>query len=1352
MQILLQSKLLRLFKSIYTTIPVVEVVVGLKMSGFVNRVLKLFKTYSLPKLSVERSTDGKQITKPGLPASIWLSSILLNMLGLALPLCILQVYDRILPNNAGETLFFLMLALLGVIVLDTIIKIFRSKLLLWQAASFTQSISSEAFRRIMNAPPSTIEATSLSVHMNRLSAQTSLGDFYAGPGRLLIIDLPAALFYLWIMYLIGGPIIVVPICLLGIFMLVTSRQTKELRDIVLLRSEQNNKKYDFVIEALQGIHTVKSMAMEALMLRRFERLQKQVARLCHRSILMSNAAQNTGALYANLSTIFIVSIGAALVIKGDLSIGVVAACTLLSGQLIQPIIRGLSIWTEFQGVKHNFDESRKIFELEKAPAENLNLPSCNGDLSLKEVTYIDEGFGRPVIEEMSLSCGKGIVTGIHITDATERSSLVQLLCGYEKPNSGHIFIDDLDFALDENRGLKKHIAYVGASPSTFKGTIMENLTMFEQRSDSHAARRASELLGLEQDIHSLPDGYDTMLGEGVYEQLPKPVLQLITLARAISSSPKILVLDNITKTFDRQSFGKFLDGVQKLKKNMTIILISEDESMLKAADVKYQVWGGQLLEENDEIFEGETVSFDKIKTNDSESSNSSVEFQIETDTLPDDEDNPVHDQLKKLELEFGLNEQNGKEEELPAAQLCLDPLLMALGWNGVERHLFEALPHFDKIETIEDLRGVLVRLNYNTAPVQTSINAIKPELMPCLFVSSGIIYVLLGYEEDGSLSAFDSNTQEFIEVPDLLGMKGTAYLLSPIEREVIDNSQNWLGEVMSKFRKLFGMMFGLGFISNLLALALPIYVMTVYDKAISSKSLSVLIGLLTGITLVLFFDIIIRNLRAKAQAYFGARLDELISTQAFSQLMHMHLRMTEAASIGGQITRLRLLESVREAFTGPLANAIIDIPFIVIFITAIIIIGGPIAWIPFMLAGVYLVMLIITVPMMRKHSSQAGDSKAKLQNLVIEAISEHRSIRGTSSESVWIERYQNYAALYAYKNIKTKSLNHVTQTLSQSFLQVTGIATLGIGALMVMNGTLTAGALIAVMALSWRVLNPLHQSFVSLTQLGDTLQSLEQVNKLMRLPLERVPNKLPSVYRSFKGKVDASRLIFSYPGANEPVLRGLTFSIDPGELVAITGNTGSGKSTVLKVLLGLYPLQGGSVSIDGIDIRQLDPGEWRHAISYVPNTLNLFYGSVAQNMRLANPTATEVDITQVAEELGLLDGEYAEYLPEGVHTRLTSKLLAELPDDLKQRILLARSFVKPAPIHMYSAPSQKLNAEGKALLIKKLNELRGKSTVIMVTQERSLVQQVDKAIYMKDGQVIYQGDPETMIKKLSRAA
>ncbi len=1322
------------------------------MFAFINKILKSFDTHRLPKLSVERSTDGKLISRPKLPASVLLSSILLNMLGLALPLCILQVYDRILPNNAGETLFFLILGLLGVIAFDTIIKIFRSKLLLWVAASFTQAVSSEAFRRIMNAPPSKVEATSLSIHMNRLSALNSLGDFYSGPGRLLVVDLPAALLYLLVMFLIGGTIIIVPICLLGIFMFVTSRQIRELRDIVLLRSEQNNKKYDFVIEALQGIHTVKSMAMEALMLRRFERLQKQVARLCHRSILMSNAAQNTGALYANLSTILIVSIGAIFVINGDLSIGVVAACTLLSGQLIQPIIRSLNIWTESQSVQHHLAEAGKVFELEKVPTEYAQVRSCKGNITLENVTYIDNDLDRSVLEEISLSCSKGKITGINITDSIERTALVQILCGYEQPTEGRLFIDELDINIEENSGFKNCIAYVGASPSTFKGTIMENLTMFEQKSDSHAARRAAELLGLEQDIHRLPEGYDTKLGEGIYEQLPKPVLQLITLARAIAGAPQILVLDNITKTFDRQSFGKFLDGMQKLKNNMTIILISEDQTMLKAADIKYQIWGGQLLQENDEIFEGETINFDKIKSSEQSDTGLKAAPVYSQEQSNEDSDNSVLGQLKRLEEEFDPSDIGEKNQQMPAAQVCLDPLLMALGWNGVERHLFEALPHFDNIETIEDLRAVLVRLNFSTAPVETNIKNIKPELMPCLFVSSGTIYVLLGYEENGSLSAFDGSTQEFVDFPDRQDKKGTAYILAPISREGADTSKNWLGDVIMKFRRLFGMMFGLGFISNLLALALPIYVMTVYDKAINSKSISVLIGLLIGISIVLFFDIIIRRLRAKSQAYFGARLDELISTQAFSQLMHMHLRMTEAASIGGQITRLRLLESVREAFTGPLANALIDIPFIVIFIIAIIIIGGPIAWVPFVLTGVYALMLVITVPMMRKYSSQAGDSKAKLQNLVIEAISQHRTIRGTSAEHVWIERFQTYSALYAYKNINMKNLNHTTQTLSQSFLQITGIATLGIGALMVMNNSLTAGALIAVMALSWRVLNPLHQAFVSLTQLGDTLQSLEQVNKLMRLPLERVPNKLPSVYRTFQGKVDANRLIFSYPGTNEPVLRGLSFSIQPGELVVVTGGTGSGKATIIKVLLGLYPLQGGSVSVDGVDIRQLDPGEWRHAISYIPNTLDLFYGSISQNMRLANPTATEIDITEVAEELGLLDGEYAEYLPEGVNTRLTSKRLAELPDDLKQRILLARSFIKTAPIHMYASPSQKLNAEGKSLLIKKLNKFRGKSTVIIVTQERSLVQQADKVIYMKEGQIIFEGDPETMIKKLSRAA
>ena len=365
-----------------------------------------------PSIAIERSDRDGVITDPRLPGSVVIASLVLNLLGLALPLFLLQVYDRVLPNQATETLGFLIFGLTIVIVLDATLKMTRAKITNWIAGSFTYNASLEAFRRLMKAEPSRVEAESVSVHMNRLNALTAVGDFYGGPSRLLLIDVPAAAIYLVIMWLIGQWIVLVPIALLGVFSFLAFRRNLELRDIVTRRSVQDDRKYDFLTEALSGIHTVKSMAMEALMLRRFERLQKAVGLFSYRSILVASNAQSTAALYATLSTTCVLVVGASMAIAGDLSVGVVAACTLLSGQLVQPLTRGISAWGELQNARHNFSEAMKLFELPKVRFDIHTRHKPEGHFSLENVTFEDRKLGRTIIEDFSLSCRPGEIIGI----------------------------------------------------------------------------------------------------------------------------------------------------------------------------------------------------------------------------------------------------------------------------------------------------------------------------------------------------------------------------------------------------------------------------------------------------------------------------------------------------------------------------------------------------------------------------------------------------------------------------------------------------------------------------------------------------------------------------------------------------------------------------------------------------------------------------------------------------------------------------------------------------------------------------------------------------------------------------
>ena len=1304
---------------------------------------------SLPRVSIERSDRNEIIRDPRLPGSVITASLVLNLLGLALPLCVLQIYDRILPNDATETLAFLIIGLAVVVVLDATLKILRSKAINWIAGAFTYNASLEAFRRLLKAKPGLIETEPVNVHMNRLDALTAVGDFYGSSSRLLYIDVPAAAMYLVIMWLIAQWIVAVPITLLAFFTFLALRRNADLRAIVADRSNQDNRKYEFVTEVLSGIHTVKSMAMEPLMLRRFERLQKNVGMSSYRSILVANTAQNTAFLYSNISTICILTVSALMVILSDVSVGVAAACTLLAGQLIQPLMRGISAWADLQKTRHNFDEAMKLFEFPKVQMHSEAKHEGAGHFCLEEVTFDDIELGRSVIDGFSLSCRPGEIVGLQSWEATERLTLAQLFCGYEKPSQGRILLDGKDLNDPLNAGLKDSIAYVSGAPIVFQGSILDNLTMFGQRADANKARRVAKLLGLEDEINLLPSGYETRLGKGINEELPKSTIQWIGLARAIAADPKVLILDSATQLLDERAAEKVLDALVVIKKDMAIVIISQFEADLAIADRRFDIWGGQLLAGQDRPSMAQDAGLAAPR--------SIAELGADGTTgqcrLPAPA-NRVHEQLKQLEAELTAAAQASPDDRLPAAQACLDPLLMALGWHGVGRHLYEALPHLDPIKTLEDLRAVLVRLNYMTRPKNVTLSNIDRDALPCLFISSERIYVLFGFEEDDSLTVFDGTTQQFTDIRDHC-LSGIAYFLTPIDvQEERKESQKhaWLGSATVRFKRLLALVFTLGFITNLLALALPIYVMTVYDKAIGTGSAQVLFALTTGIALVLVLDLILRQIKGRAQAYFGARLDTLIGNNAFSQLLYMNVGMTGSSSVGAQITRLRQLENIRDVFTGPLASALVDLPFVFIFIAAIAVIGGPLAWIPTILVVVYGIISAVTVPMIRRNISQAGDAKSRLQNLVMEALINQRAIRNISAERVFIDKFQKLSKDFALKNLRTRAITFNTQTISQTLMLVAGVLTLGIGTVLVLSGALSAGALIGVMALAWRVLNPLHQAFVGLTRLGQTLQSLEQINKLMRLPVERVPNLFPSVYRTFQGRLDLRRLIFSYQSRSEPVLRGFNCSIAPGEIIAMTCASGSGRSTILKVILGLYPLQGGAILADGQDIRQLDLGEWRHAISYVPKDCHLFNGSIAQNIGLSNPTATIVEIAVAAEAAGLLHFEYEEFMPDGLETNLSRQRISAMPEDLKQRIVLARAFVKPASFYLFDSPVQNLSASGIGCVVKKLHQLRGRSTVIMLTQRWELIEAADRVLHVSGGQVAWDGTPKLFLEKQLKAA
>jgi len=709
-----------------------------------------------------------------------------------------------------------------------------------------------------------------------------------------------------------------------------------------------------------------------------------------------------------------------------------------------------------------------------------------------------------------------------------------------------------------------------------------------------------------------------------------------------------------------------------------------------------------------------------------------------------DETNAVHELHSLLSCSFDQIKKEQVDEDTPAGS-CLRPLLLALEWSGEDRHLFEALPHFDRVRDIEGLRAVLDALNFDSLRMSLSTAAIKPAMLPCLYCQGENISVVLEINKDGSLLVYDGNQHSFKNIK-ATRKKALVYLVR--EADLSDQRSKWADTgwfqmVLGKFKRTFVTLLVLSFGINLLTMAVPLYIMSVYSMAIGSKSFTTLIALFTGICLIVVSEVTMRVIRGRAIAYLGARVESMVSIRVFQHLLYLPISMTESANIATQVTRLKQYESVRDLFTGSLIAAFLDLPFIGLFVLAVFAMGGVLGFVPVALIIIYAILAAITIPLTRKHLRQAGERKTKMRNFLMSTTSKHKTLRDAKAQDVWIKKFGMMASQQLLTQFNAQHFNLSVQTIAQTLMLVAGAATVGIGTVLAMDSALSMGALIGATTMVWRGLAPIQSAFLGLTRLGQSIDSIKQINQLLLIDLERQPGKHATLYRILQGNVSLHGVSMRYTAQSEPSMNNLSLKVKAGEFVAITGDSGAGKSTLLTIIAALRRPQAGIVQIDNIDSRQFDVGELRHEIGYVPQHQSFFYGTISQNIRLAHPSATEDDIKNALYRAGILQSVMA--LENGLEFRMRGNRETRFSASFLKQLMLARAYVKNAPINLLDEPGAQLDREADEILVNTLRKEKGRSTILMISHRPSHMYLADRVIVLQRGRIVADGPPEKIV-------
>ncbi|MCF8199418.1 MAG: type I secretion system permease/ATPase [Sulfuritalea sp.] len=649
------------------------------------------------------------------------------------------------------------------------------------------------------------------------------------------------------------------------------------------------------------------------------------------------------------------------------------------------------------------------------------------------------------------------------------------------------------------------------------------------------------------------------------------------------------------------------------------------------------------------------------------------------------------------------------------------------------------------------------RAGFSSKVVRRPLDKIDPNLLPVILLLDGEeACILLDWDEDGSKARllFPDTAQGAVSLSrESLSERyaGIAIFVRAHFRfdqrtpQVVKTVQrHWFWGAIREQMPVYRDVLAAAALLNIFALAMPIFTMNVYDRVVPNNAVETLWMLAGGLLLVLVIDYAIRLLRGHFVDLASSRIDLKLSALIMERVLGMRLA-AKPASVGSFAANLRSFETVRDFIASATVTAVIDLPFSALFLIVILWISWPLAALPVLgIVGVLIYSYVIQYKM-RELTETTFRASALRNSTLVESLTALETIKANGAEGLMQAKWEKTAAFLARNSARLRLLSASAMNGAASLSQLVNLATVVGGVYLIHERLLTMGGLIACTMLAGRAMAPLGQVVGLLMQFENAKTALSALEKTMTTPGER-SDEASFIHRpEIRGDIEFRNVSFAYPGHSQEVLRNVSFHIKPGERVVILGRVGSGKTTLHKLMLGLYQPTEGAVFLDGVDLRQLDPADLRRNVGYVEQDTLLFYGSMRENITLRAPYADDLAVVTAAEVGGL--SEFVNRHPDG-YDMVIGERGASLSGGQRQGVAIARAVLLDPPVLLLDEPTSSMDFTSESQFKESLRRFMLQKTLVVVTHRLSLIDLAERMIVIDDGKVVTDGPRQKVIEEL----